>query len=298
MLSRKNKEETGKVQGAINRAVNYELTIADLAKRSEKRAWQIAAAFGVLSLILAGGYFMLLPLKERTPFIVMADPYSGNVQASRLVPDVMDRQISGNEALAKSFVSRYVLARESFDADLLRTPLGGWREVNLMSRGGVGQEYRARFARENPANPLVIYGKQTAIRVKILSIVMMKAANGRDYHGATVRFQRVLFDKKSGVTRPLDNKLATIEYEYNRDLRLDDQDRVINPLGFQVTNYRVDNDFSSLPPAETPPPAQQVGGTSDPLAPPPAAGTDPAGIPSEPSTAQGQEATNNGDTSQ
>lgn len=250
MISRK-KEETTQVKSAIQKAVSYELTIADMAQRSERRAWQVAAGAIVLSLVLAGGYFMLLPLKQNTPFIVMADPYTGNVQASRLVSNVMDRTITANEALNRANVERYVLARESFDAEQLLTPLGGWRQVNLSSSAGVASSYRAAYSRLNPANPVALYGRQNALRVRILSTVLIKTKDGLGYRGATVRFQRFKYDKKNGQTTPLDSQLATIDYEYNRDLKFEDQDRVINPLGFQVTSYRLDADASSLPAAET-----------------------------------------------
>lgn len=254
MISRK-KEETPKVKAAIQKAVNYELTIADMAKRSEKRAWQVATGAIVLSLVLAGGYFMLLPLKERTPFLVMADPYTGNVQASRLVPDVMDKTITVSEAINRSNVERYVMSRESYDADLNFTPLGGWRHVNVTSTTPVAASYRALYAKNNPANPINLYGRQVSIRVKVLSTVLVRTPDGRGFRGATVRFQRFRYEKKSGMTQPMDNKLATIDYEYNNNIKFEDQDRVINPLGFQVKSYRVDDDAASLPKAETMMPA-------------------------------------------
>jgi type IV secretion system protein VirB8 len=33
---------------------------------------------------------------------------------------------------------------------------------------------------------------------------------------------------------------------------MDEQYRIENPLGFQVTSYRVDSDYASTPPEETP----------------------------------------------
>lgn len=251
MISRK-KEETNQVKGAIQKAVSYELTIADMARRSERRAWQVATGAIVLSLVLAGGYFMLLPLKEKTPFIVMADPYTGNVQASRLVPDVMDKTLTANEAINRANIERYVLARESYDADQVFTPLGGWRQVHVSSTTAVSNAYRTAYAKNNQSSPINTYGRQSALRVKILSTVLVRTADGKGFRGATVRFQRFQYDKKNGSTQPLDNKLATIDYEYNSNLKFDDQDRVINPLGFQVTSYRLDDDAASLPIAEMP----------------------------------------------
>lgn len=60
---------------SLRKASSYEVTIADMAKRSERRAWRVAAGSLLMSLILAGGYFYLLPLHEKVPFLVMADAY-------------------------------------------------------------------------------------------------------------------------------------------------------------------------------------------------------------------------------
>jgi type IV secretion system protein VirB8 len=52
------------------------------------------------------------------------------------------------------------------------------------------------------------------------------------------------------MTRPLDSKLATMEFVYKTNLKMDDQNRIENPLGFQVTSYRVDADYDATPPGE------------------------------------------------
>ena len=39
---------------------------------------------------------------------------------------------------------------------------------------------------------------------------------------------------------------------------MDEPNRVLNPLGFQVTSYRVDNDYAASPPVESEFPTQQV----------------------------------------
>ena len=74
----KNKNVTPQVENAVAKAVNYEVTVADIARRSEKRAWIVAFTAIVMALILAGGYFYFLPLKEKVPYLVMADAYTGH----------------------------------------------------------------------------------------------------------------------------------------------------------------------------------------------------------------------------
>ena len=70
----KNKS-SAQIDRAVSKAIDFELTLADMAKRSERRAWLVASAASLLSLVLAAGYFYMLPLKEKAPYLVMADAY-------------------------------------------------------------------------------------------------------------------------------------------------------------------------------------------------------------------------------
>ena len=76
MTSMKNKAGL-RVEQAIARSVDFELTVADIARRSERRAWWVATSALVVSLALIGGYFYILPLKEKVPYLVMADAFTG-----------------------------------------------------------------------------------------------------------------------------------------------------------------------------------------------------------------------------
>lgn len=210
-----------------------------------------------------------MPLKEKVPYLIMADAYTGTSTLTRLTEDVTEQQLSANEAINRSNIAHFILARESYDAAL--TALRDWSTVLTMSSSGVAAEYTSLYTTRNPKSPVTLYGRDTAIRVKILSIVLVGGGNGKAPKGATIRFQRSLYSKVNGSTRVLDNKLATIDFVYKPNLRMDDQHRVENPLGFQVTNYRVDNDYASTVPEEVPaPPATSVAPTSDEL---PAAAT-------------------------
>lgn len=237
-----------KVDEAVAKSVNFELTIADLARRSERRAWMVAFGAIGMSLILAGGYFYMLPLKQKVPYLVMADAYTGTSTVARLTDDAIQHRISASEAINRSNVAHFVLARESYDLALLN--LGDWTTVQTMSSPGVRAAYTQLYSSTNPDGPYKKYGKDTAIRIKLLSIVLTGGGPGRTPKGATVRFQRSLYDERTGGTQPLDNKIATMSFTYKTNLDMDDQSRIQNPLGFWVTEYRVDDDYSSAPPAE------------------------------------------------
>ncbi|RAN82594.1 conjugative transfer protein [Bacillus sp. SRB_336] len=246
-----NKKSSGrKIDEAVSRSVSFEMTIADIAKRSERRAWWVAFVAMAMALILAGGYFYMLPLKQKIPYLVMADAYTGTATVARLDGDFAMRGVTTREAVNRSNVAHFVMARESYDLALVN--LRDWKTVQTMASPGVKAEYTAMFSSNNPDGWIKQYGQNQSIRIKLLSIQLVGGGRGLTPRGATVRFQRVLFNKSNGGSRTLDNKIATIEFTYKQNLEMDDQNRIENPLGFWVTNYRVDDDYVTAPPAEMP----------------------------------------------
>jgi len=242
------KRNTSAVQAAVGQGVDFEVSIADLARRSERRAWLVAWAALLMSLVLMAGYFHMLPLKEKVPYLVMADAYTGTSTVARLAEDFSNRTITSSEAINRSNVATFVLARESYDVAMMN--LRDWATVYTMASHEVAAEYSVLHANNNHSSPYNTYGRSRAIRVRILSIVLMPGAAGSPPKGATVRFQRSLFDKTTGTSRPVDSKIATLEFAYKPNLKMDEEKRIANPLGFQVTSYRVDSDFAPAPPLE------------------------------------------------
>lgn len=249
----KSKQDAPKAEGgnAAAKSVNFEISIADVARRSEKRAWAVAFACIVMSLILAGGYFYMLPLKKIEPYMVMADPYTGSASVAKLEGDYVFKSLTTQEAVQKSNVAHYIHARESFD--YVTTSSRDWNLVHLMSTTKVGMGYTAIHDSNNPEAPINIYGRDRSLRINILSSSLRtRGTADAPVYEATVRFQRTLYDKRSGLTRLLDNKTAMIEFVYNNNLVMDDKQREDNPLGFQVTSYRVDSDASETQPIAPP----------------------------------------------
>ncbi len=242
-------KHTPQIENAVSRAVNFEVSIADLARRSERRAWMVAMSAVVMSLILAGGYFYMLPLKQKVPYLVMADAYTGTATVARLREDFNNQFVTTSEAVNRSNVAHFVIARESYDIALMN--LRDWTTVYTMSSSAVASGYTALHSRTNPNSPFKTLGNGRSIRIKILSIVLIGGTADTPPKGATVRFQRTLYDKASGATKPLDSKIATLEFSYKPNLKMEEKYRIENPLGFQVTSYRVDNDYAAVPPLES-----------------------------------------------
>lgn len=239
-----------KVDDLVSQSVDFELTVADMTRRSERRAWWVAGSSLVVSLILIGGYFYVLPLKEKVPYLVIADAYTGTSTAARLTDDTSLQRITTSEAINRSNIAHFVLARESYD--LAITNLRDWTTVLTMSSPNVSGGYTNLYSSGNPVNPYTLYGKDRAIRVRILSITLIGGGGREVPSGATVRFQRSVYNKQTGASQPLDSKIVTMAFTYKSNLKMDEQQRIENPLGFQVTDYRVDTDYASSPPEEVP----------------------------------------------
>ncbi len=248
------------IDRSIAQSTQFELSIADIARRSERRAWWVACCAIAMALILSGGYYYMLPLKQKVPYLVMADAYTGTATVARLDGDFAMRGITTREAVNRSNVAHFVLARESYDLELVN--LHDWKTVQTMADPGVKAPYVQLFSNNNPDSLVKQYGKDQAIRVKLLSIQLVGGSPGKTPRGATVRFQRSLYNKQTGATRPMDNKIATMAFTYKQNLEMDDQSRIENPLGFWVTSYRVDDDYATAPPPEV---------SAPPLAPKPVA---------------------------
>lgn len=255
----KKKTNSPEIDRAVSQGVSFEVSLADRAKRSEKRAWMVAWCAILMALLLAGGYLLFLPLKEKVPYLVMADPYTGTASVARLTGNFGERAVTAEESINKSNVAQFIMARESYDSGLIGQR--NWRTTLSMAGPAVAPAYIGLHSESNPERPYRLYGATKSLNIRILSIVLIGGAPGQAPSGATVRFQRSVYDKGRGVSEPLDNRIATMEFRYDPNLRLNDEDRLLNPLGFRVMNYRVDYDFAQGTPAapaafqSSPPPA-------------------------------------------
>lgn len=240
-----NKKNTENIQNSIKKSLDFENTLTDIRRKNEKRAWIVAGISTFTSLCLIGGLIYILPLKQREPYLVMADVYTGQASVAKLTGNWNNNRITKYEAIDKSNISHFIIARESFDSQLIYD--NDWVTVYSMSESNVSGSYRSMMNKGNPQSPFNLYGSAQSIRVKILSIVLNNSGKSdkRDA-SATVRFQRFVLNKSNGISNYLDSNVATLTYKYNDNLAMEEKYRIVNPLGFQVTSYRVDPD-STVP---------------------------------------------------
>jgi len=216
----------------FERAQSWGFSAQQAASRSQRTAWTAAGVMAGIAAFEAVALAMLVPLKTVEPVTLLVDRHTGYVQA---IDPAEQKRLSANEALTQSFLAQYVTAREGFDR---ATVSGTYRRVALWSAGAARSTYLAEMPATNPASPFQRYPAGVAGIVRIKSI--SKIAKGT----ALVRFDTHRQDRNGATTAP-QPWIAVIRYRYT-DAPMAMEDRLVNPMGFQVLSYRRD--------AEAPPP--------------------------------------------
>ena len=216
---------------------SWSRSVTDDLERSRRIAWIVAAAFGVIALLLVFALVLMLPLKTVEPYALLVDRQTGNVEA---LNPLTEETISANTALTRSFLMQYVTARESFVPDSFDQD---YSKVTLMSAPEERRAYIARMSANNSASPLSFMPPGGTIRVELRSISQLDAER------ALVRFTTIRNDPSS-TAQPPQYWAAVVRYGFSA-AEMSERDRLLNPLGFQVLSYR--RDPETLP--ETAPPA-------------------------------------------
>lgn len=208
----------------------------DRAARSSLRtAWIVAGVAAAIAVLEAIALVLLVPLKTVVPYTLLVDKQTGYVQALKpLERDI----IAPDRALVRSFLAQYVIARESFDIDTLKDT---YRKVALWSAGEARNRYITGMQATNPLSPLAALPRRALVQVEIRSISSLNADT------ALVRFSTIRTDP-GGQPHPPQTWAAVLKYRFSGET-MTAEDRLSNPLGFQVVRYRRDAEIvSDLPP--------------------------------------------------
>lgn len=196
----------------------------DAVQGSRRTAWIVALAATLVAVAEAFTILAMMPLRTVVPYTLLVDRHTGHVEALKpLEPGLL----APDRALTQSFLVQYVLAREGFDRATIRQD---YRKVALWSAGPARERYLAAMALSNPDSPAARLGPRTMIEAEVRSVT------GLSDRTALVRFETRILDRdRTTATRQY--WVATVRYRYS-DAPMAIEDRYINPLGFQVLDYR------------------------------------------------------------
>lgn len=200
---------------------------------SRRIAWAVAAGAAAIALLEAIALVLLVPLKSVVPYTLLVDRQTGHVEA--LKP--LERStITPDAALTRSFLVQYIIARESYDYDSLQD---SYRKVALWSEGDARSQYLGGMQASNPASPLATLPRRALVQVQVRSVSSLNADT------SLVRFSTIQTDP-GGQAQPPQFWAAVVKYRYS-GAEMSAEDRMTNPLGFQVVRYR--RDAETLPEA-------------------------------------------------
>ena len=216
--------ETDGLKDYFEHARQYSQDRVLTAERSRRVAWWVAigamSTTGLALVAIAG----LTPFKTVVPYVIRVDNSTGIVEVMSALTDGRETY---DEAVTKANAARYVAAREGF---VMSEAQENFKTVSLLSQSIEQQRFAAYYSGKNPESPQQQYGRSATARVMIKSISLISR------EVVQVRFLK-------NVTRGDEVKtshwVATLTFAYI-NATMSATDRLTNPLGFVVSEYRAD----------------------------------------------------------
>lgn len=193
-------------------------------ERSNRIAWSIAIAASLVAAVSVCAIAGLTPLKTVEPFVVRVDNSTGIVD---VVSALTSTAGTYDEAVTKYFAAKYVRAREGY---VWSEAQENFRTIALLSVQAEQDRFAGHYRGSNPESPQVTYGRAATAKISIASISLI------NQNVVSVRYMRI-------VTRGEDVRathwVATLTFSY-ANAPMSSTDRLVNPLGFVVSEYRSD----------------------------------------------------------
>ena len=217
--------ETADLKQYFERARLWEQDLLIRAERSKRLAWSVAAVASTLSIVSVGAVAALSPLKTVEPFVVRVDNATGIVD---VVSSLRDGPTAYGDAVTRYFLAKYVRAREGYarlEAE------ANFRTVSLLSEGPEQGRFSAFYRGSNAESPQVAYGRGgiADIRIKTISIL-----------GPSLASVRYLRETRRGDEVKVSHWIATVTFQVRPDASISTSDRLVNPIGFLVSEYHAD----------------------------------------------------------
>ncbi|XDZ52307.1 virB8 family protein [Neisseriaceae bacterium CLB008] len=217
----------------IQAAKAFESSEIDRVRRNSKIAWRLAAGCLVLAGVAIGAVAGLTPLKTTTPFVIRVD---NNTGATDIVTTLKHSEKSYGEVTDKFWLAQYIQNREGYD---WQTVQNTYDATQLLSASQVQAEFSKLYNGSTNAPHLILKDNYKVIaKVNAISFVGDMAQ---------VRFEKRVVPVKGDLDKqiPVQKMIATISFEYKNE-PTQEKDRLVNPLGFQVTSYRVDPENAAI----------------------------------------------------
>lgn len=210
--------------------------------RSNSRAWMVAwigCAIGVMGVACA-----LYQSSRPTPLPIthVVDRLTGQ---TTLVNGVTTETVPQVLAMDQKNASDYVRAYEGYTFGLLQRD---YNQVARMSTPAIWEPYAAKFRGPNAMQEKVARTQEHLIT--IVNVRMSTTTQAGRAGEAIVTFDKEVRSTQGNAPVTTRN-VATVRYEYQPQAMTKEVDRIENPFGFLVLNYRVDVEWVAPPAASS-----------------------------------------------
>lgn len=205
----------------------WEQEIVKRAKRSRSLAWFVTMIFAGTTILSLLALVMLVPLKTFEPYIVEVDKNTGYLEVKSGL--TRPTNLTEQQAITQANIVRYIRAREGYDPYAIEQNFG---IAALLSTGKAASDLQDLYSAANVKNPARTYGKSKRITTEIASVTLPNSSTG------IVRFATNETSDSETIPR---HWIAVVRYRYT-DTPATNEWRFENPLGFQVYDYRRDQE--------------------------------------------------------
>lgn len=164
--------------------------------------------------------------KTFEPFVMEVEEKTGVITQ---VSTKSVEKYTADEALLRSLLVQYLRARESYDIETYRYNYS--QIVRLFSAPPVYSEFRTTFAATNKDSP-VNFGRNKRREVLVKSLTFTDATKKK----VQARLQLTDITLPERKTDATTNLVVLITFDF-KELDLSQDERYINPLGFQIQSY-------------------------------------------------------------
>ena len=156
--------------------------------------------------------------KSLEPYVIEVESKTG---IATIVDQLTSQSFTGDQMVRKYFINEFVHAASGYDPKTYKMDV---EKVRLFSIPGIYADFRNRInARQ--------LGADSAIEVRIKSISFS------DEYTAQIRITEQFASDKDKPS--IKDKVITMGFKFAPNIQLTMEERLINPLGFQVSQYLI-----------------------------------------------------------
>ncbi len=187
----------------------------------------ICIALIVVSVVMVG---VISNKKEVQPMVIQVEDTTG---ITNIVNPDSNREWTVNETMNKYFIYKYITARETYNVSTYEYNYN--TVVRLMSSSQVYSNFATTLSNQN-TSPVIKYGANINTTLAIRSILFVNSSVGQ-----SVQIRITITPSNNA---PAQRKTLYMTWSYNA-INLTFNERMVNPLGFQVLAYSITDDLNA-----------------------------------------------------